>query len=46
MSVAFTDPTGETGVVTSGLVIAVAFGVSGLVQHHRGGARTVTEVTA
>jgi membrane protease YdiL (CAAX protease family) len=43
--VAFTYTTGETGVVTTALVIAVAFGVSGMVQHHRGGVRTPAEVT-
>ncbi|WP_327003681.1 CPBP family intramembrane metalloprotease [Dactylosporangium sp. NBC_01737] len=43
--VAFTYTTGETGVVTTALVIAVAFGVSGMVQHHRGGVRAPAEVT-
>ncbi|WP_460491299.1 CPBP family glutamic-type intramembrane protease [Dactylosporangium cerinum] len=44
--VAFTYTTGETGVVTTVLVIAAAFGVSGMVQHHRGDVRTATEATA
>ena len=44
--VAFTYTTGETGVITSVLVIAVAFGVSGMLQHHRGDMRTATEATA
>jgi uncharacterized protein len=44
--VAFTYTTGETGVVTSVLVIAVAFGVSGMLPHHRGGVKVVTEAAA
>jgi membrane protease YdiL (CAAX protease family) len=43
--VAFTYTTGETGVITSALVVAVAFGVSGMLPHHRGDVRVATEVT-